>query len=232
MLARRLPRLGSLHAMTRANALGDRSTGCPGNPIREHRRCADPNCEKLPEDFGHRPLQSVVHLLHARLRYPSDPARRKPSPSRRSPPSPAARPPGWAIQDQAYRRRTAVRKNIVFLIRSLKATAGLVKWHHQRSVGSAGACGTYRINISLDSIDPERYRAITRTGDILDALRGIDAARTVGFSGMKIKHGAPARCRPVRSEGNGKGFAGKKGWNCSESTIIPEFSPENQPPAL
>ena len=86
-----------------------------------------------------------------------------------------------------------VRKNIVFLIRSLKATAGIREVSLTTNgvllsglAGEIKRAGLDRINISLDSIDPERYRAITRTGDILDALRGIDAARTVGFSGIKI----------------------------------------------
>ena len=41
--------------------------------------------------------------------------------------------------------------------------------------------GLKRINISLDSLDPETYRAITRCGDLPAVLRGIDAARDQGF---------------------------------------------------
>lgn len=48
------------------------------------------------------------------------------------------------------------------------------------------AAGIRRINVSLDSLDPERYARITRGGDLQDVLRGIEAARIVGFSPIKI----------------------------------------------
>jgi GTP 3',8-cyclase len=44
--------------------------------------------------------------------------------------------------------------------------------------------GIRRINVSLDSLDPERYRHITRWGDLPRVLDGIAAAKTVG---LKIK---------------------------------------------
>jgi len=46
--------------------------------------------------------------------------------------------------------------------------------------------GIKRLNISLDSLDPETYRTITRGGKLSEALRGIDAARAEGFDKMKI----------------------------------------------
>ena len=46
--------------------------------------------------------------------------------------------------------------------------------------------GIKRLNISLDSLDAETYRAITRGGELADALRGIGAAREAGFDGIKI----------------------------------------------
>ena len=48
------------------------------------------------------------------------------------------------------------------------------------------AAGIKRLNISLDSLDPETYRAITRGGELADALRGIEAARSAGFGAIKI----------------------------------------------
>ena len=36
--------------------------------------------------------------------------------------------------------------------------------------------GLHRINISLDTLDPEEYRSITRRGNIADAIAGIEAA--------------------------------------------------------
>jgi len=41
--------------------------------------------------------------------------------------------------------------------------------------------GVRRINVSLDSRDPERFRHITRLGDLTQVLAGIDAARAAGL---------------------------------------------------
>jgi len=46
--------------------------------------------------------------------------------------------------------------------------------------------GLSRINISLDTLDPERFRAITRGGNIDDVLAGIDAALAAGLNPVKI----------------------------------------------
>ncbi|SKB61913.1 cyclic pyranopterin monophosphate synthase subunit MoaA [Sphingopyxis flava] len=42
--------------------------------------------------------------------------------------------------------------------------------------------GVRRVNVSLDTLDPEAFRHITRVGDVGVALRGIDAARAAGLS--------------------------------------------------
>lgn len=42
-------------------------------------------------------------------------------------------------------------------------------------------CGVRRVNVSLDSLDPERFRRITRRGDLAQVLRGIDAAQRAGL---------------------------------------------------
>ena len=46
--------------------------------------------------------------------------------------------------------------------------------------------GVKRINISLDSLDAERFRRITRTGELATVLAGIEAARAAGFDKLKI----------------------------------------------
>lgn len=46
--------------------------------------------------------------------------------------------------------------------------------------------GVRRLNVSLDSLRPERFRAITRTGDLTRVLRGLDAAAGAGFARIKI----------------------------------------------
>jgi cyclic pyranopterin phosphate synthase len=42
--------------------------------------------------------------------------------------------------------------------------------------------GIARINVSLDTRDPDKFRHITRTGDLARVLDGIDAAREAGFA--------------------------------------------------
>lgn len=46
--------------------------------------------------------------------------------------------------------------------------------------------GVKRINISLDTLDADKFKAITRTGDLQQVLRGIQAAKAVGFERIKI----------------------------------------------
>jgi len=46
--------------------------------------------------------------------------------------------------------------------------------------------GVNRLNISLDSLDPNTYREITRNGNLADALTGFDAALKAGFDAIKI----------------------------------------------
>ena len=51
------------------------------------------------------------------------------------------------------------------------------------------AAGLKRINVSLDTLDPEKFRAITRWGDLKQVIAGIDAAQTAG---LKVKINAVA----------------------------------------
>ena len=46
--------------------------------------------------------------------------------------------------------------------------------------------GVKRINISLDTLDADKFKAITRTGDLHQVLRGIKAARAAEFERIKI----------------------------------------------
>ena len=48
------------------------------------------------------------------------------------------------------------------------------------------AAGVDRLNISLDTLDPDKFRRITRVGTLCDVLRGIDAAERAGFTGTKL----------------------------------------------
>lgn len=48
------------------------------------------------------------------------------------------------------------------------------------------AAGLDRINISLDSLNPERFHALTRTGHLHHVLDGIKAAQDAGFKRIKL----------------------------------------------
>ncbi|MEA3503636.1 MAG: radical SAM protein [Bacteroidota bacterium] len=46
--------------------------------------------------------------------------------------------------------------------------------------------GLHRVNISLDTMDADKYRAITRVGDINKVFKGIEAAKKAGLTPIKI----------------------------------------------
>lgn len=46
--------------------------------------------------------------------------------------------------------------------------------------------GLHRVNVSLDSLDPAKFRAITQGGDIRKVMAGIDAALGAGLHPVKI----------------------------------------------
>jgi cyclic pyranopterin phosphate synthase len=50
-----------------------------------------------------------------------------------------------------------------------------------RFANDLAACGIRRINVSLDTLDPARFKALTRWGDLAKVLQGIDAAQTAGL---------------------------------------------------
>ncbi len=55
--------------------------------------------------------------------------------------------------------------------------------HHAPGLARAGL---RRVNISLDTLQPHRFRAITRYGNIEDVWRGIHAAEQAGLTPIKI----------------------------------------------
>ena len=48
------------------------------------------------------------------------------------------------------------------------------------------AAGLHRITVSLDTLDRERFRALTRMDELAAVLRGIDAAAAAGFASLKL----------------------------------------------
>jgi cyclic pyranopterin phosphate synthase len=52
----------------------------------------------------------------------------------------------------------------------------------ERYAGDLAACGVKRVNVSLDTLDAGRFRAITRWGDLSKVMAGIDRARSAGLA--------------------------------------------------
>ncbi len=48
--------------------------------------------------------------------------------------------------------------------------------------GELADCGVKRINVSIDTLDPAKFRLITRRGDLDVVLKGLDAAQQAGLS--------------------------------------------------
>lgn len=86
-----------------------------------------------------------------------------------------------------------VRKNAMWLFQEVGNLPGLEECvlttnGSQLSKYSTGlkAAGIKRINLSLDSLDPQRFRTITRTGDLAKVLAGLDTALNTGFKNIKL----------------------------------------------
>jgi cyclic pyranopterin phosphate synthase len=86
-----------------------------------------------------------------------------------------------------------VRKGIVGLCEKIAALPGLrelVMTTNGSQLGKLARplaeAGVKRLNISLDSLDPARFHAITRTGELQQVIDGIDAARAAGFARIKL----------------------------------------------
>src|SRR5690606_38419650 len=80
-----------------------------------------------------------------------------------------------------------VRRNILSLVQRLGAIPNLelvLTTNGSQLVKMAQPlkdAGVRRLNISLDSLDRDRFRELTRTGDLQQVLAGIKAAQAVGF---------------------------------------------------
>jgi len=86
-----------------------------------------------------------------------------------------------------------VRQGIVGLCERIAALPGLRELvmttngsQLVRLAAPLARAGVKRLNISLDSLDAEKFHAITRTGQLQQVLDGIDAARAAGFERIKL----------------------------------------------
>jgi cyclic pyranopterin phosphate synthase len=86
-----------------------------------------------------------------------------------------------------------VRRSLPTLVRQLRDIRGL----RSLSLTTNGAllgeqaaslkeAGLDRINVSLDTLQPDRFRKITQRGELQPVLEGLDAARAVGMDPIKV----------------------------------------------
>jgi cyclic pyranopterin phosphate synthase len=55
-----------------------------------------------------------------------------------------------------------------------------------KHIDALASAGLYRVNLSLDSLDRERYAALARRDRLLDVLRGLEAADASGLRPIKV----------------------------------------------
>lgn len=86
-----------------------------------------------------------------------------------------------------------VRRNALWLLREAGRLEGLKELvvttngsQLDRYAAEMVAAGVKRVNISLDTLRADRFKSITRVGEIDKVMRGIDAAIAAGFSGIKL----------------------------------------------
>lgn len=86
-----------------------------------------------------------------------------------------------------------VRRNVLWLLERIAALDGLRELvlttngsQLDRYATDLMNAGVKRINISLDTLKADRFKAITRIGELDKVLRGIDAARAAGFERTKL----------------------------------------------
>ncbi len=86
-----------------------------------------------------------------------------------------------------------VRRNVLWLLKEIGKTPKLRELvittngsQLARMADDVRECGVKRVNISLDSLQPERFHRMTRNGDLDRVLKGIDAAIAAGFERVKL----------------------------------------------
>ncbi len=86
-----------------------------------------------------------------------------------------------------------VKKNIISICKRAAAVKGITELCLTTNgtllkpiAGELKAAGVNRVNISLDTLNAEKYAKITRRGKLEDALAGIESAIEAGFERIKI----------------------------------------------
>ena len=111
-----------------------------------------------------------------------------------------------------------VRKGIVELVRMLTAIEGITDFGMttngtllKQFAQPLYDAGLKRINVSLDTLDAQKYKAITRIGSLSDVLDGLMEAKKVGFNPIKLncvveKDSNEPDAQAVKAFGNANGF--------------------------
>ena len=86
-----------------------------------------------------------------------------------------------------------VRKGITSLVEMISAIEGVTDLSMTTNgillteyAAPLAAAGLMRVNVSLDTLDPDKFRHVTRGGDISAVLRGIESAQEAGLRPVKI----------------------------------------------
>ncbi|MES2604665.1 MAG: GTP 3',8-cyclase MoaA [Pseudomonadota bacterium] len=86
-----------------------------------------------------------------------------------------------------------VRNNILELVQNIGQLPDLEELlittngsHLEQMAPALKAAGVTRINISLDSLDADMFHQMTRTGDLAQVIRGIEAAKAQGFKSLRL----------------------------------------------
>jgi len=80
--------------------------------------------------------------------------------------------------------------NLIALLSELKGIKDLAMTTNgillDRFAQDLHSAGLNRVNVSLDTMDPEKYSKITRGGNINDVFKGIEAAKVAGLTPIKL----------------------------------------------
>jgi GTP 3',8-cyclase len=86
-----------------------------------------------------------------------------------------------------------IRANVVELVRGIASTPGVKSVSMttngvllDRLAGPLKEAGLQRVNISVDTLDPEKFQRLTRWGKLDQVWRGIEAADAAGLTPIKI----------------------------------------------
>ena len=86
-----------------------------------------------------------------------------------------------------------IRRGVVELVRAISAIPGIQRIAMTTNgirlgelAGPLADAGLCQVNVSIDSLQPDRFHRITRRGDLDDVWRGIDAAQAAGMDPIKL----------------------------------------------